>query len=98
MFLLAALLLVSGCATAPKPVPVAATDPADVRTVSDIVRASYEVVNGPAGVPRQWDRDRTLYMPGATYVSVSEEEGKMKQTIMTPEEYRRNFKVGVGCD
>ena len=44
--------------------PAAAS--ADVGTIADIMRVSYEVISGPAGTPRQWDRDRTLYMPGAT--------------------------------
>jgi hypothetical protein len=68
--------------------PVAA--PADVRTIADIVRVSYEVINGPAGTPRQWRRDSTLYMPGATFVSVREREGRVESVIMTPEDYRRS--------
>jgi hypothetical protein len=67
--------------------PVA--DPADVGTIADIVRVSYEVISGPAGTPRQWRRDSTLYMPGATFVSVTEADGRVQSTIMTPEEYRQ---------
>jgi hypothetical protein len=65
--------------------------PADVGTIADIVRASYEVISGPAGAPRQWQRDGTLYMPGATFVSVNERDGRVQTTIMTPEDYRRGF-------
>lgn len=65
--------------------------PADVGTIADIVRASYEVISGPAGALRQWQRDSTLYMPGATFVSVSESDGRVQTTIMTPEDYRRRF-------
>ena len=63
--------------------------PADVGTIAGIMRASYEVISGPAGAPRQWERDRTLYMPGATFVVTSKLNGKVETTIMTPEEYRR---------
>ena len=56
---------------------------------------SYEVINGPADAPRQWERDHTLYMPGATFVAVSEDDGRVKTIIMTPEEYRRGFQVGA---
>ena len=42
-----------------------AAAPADVGTIADIMRVSYEVISGPAGAVRQWRRDRTLYMPGA---------------------------------
>ncbi len=68
---------------------IAAADPADVGTIADIVRVSYEVISGPAGTPRQWRRDSTLYMPGATFVSVSETDGRVQSVIMTPEEYRQ---------
>lgn len=66
-----------------------AAAPADVRTIADIMRVSYEVISGPAGAPRQWERDRTLYMPGATFVVTGKRDGKVETTIMTPEEYRR---------
>ena len=68
------------------PTPAA---PSDVGTIEDIVRVSYEVISGPAGAPRQWERDRTLYMPGATFVVTSKRDGKVETTIMTTEEYRR---------
>jgi hypothetical protein len=67
--------------------PVA--NPADVGTIADIVRVSYEVINGPAGAPRQWRRDSTLYMPGATFVSMDERNGRPHAGIMTPEQYRQ---------
>jgi hypothetical protein len=67
--------------------PVA--DPADVASIAAIVRVSYEVISGPAGTPRQWRRDSTLYAPGATFVALSERDGKTRVTTMTPEDYRR---------
>jgi hypothetical protein len=63
--------------------------PADVGTIVDIVRASYEVINGPAGAPRQWRRDSTLYTPGATFVALREVDGKVQAVSMTPEDFRR---------
>jgi len=64
-------------------------DPRDVGTIAGIVRASYEVISGPAGTPRQWRRDSTLYSPGATFTATSEKDGKTIVTTMTPEDYRR---------
>lgn len=88
------LLLAVSCTllvTVPLPgsgqAPVA--DPADVGTIPDIVRVSYEVISGAAGTARQWRRDSTLYMPGAIFVSVSETGGRVEAVIMTPEEYRQ---------
>jgi hypothetical protein len=40
----------------------------DVETIDGIVRASYETISGPAGQPRQWGRDRTLYSRSAYFV------------------------------
>ena len=61
----------------------------DVGTIADIVRVSYEVISGPAGTPRQWRRDSTLYSPTATFIAMSERDGKPVVTTMTAEEYRR---------
>ena len=73
--------------------PVA--DPADVRTIEDIVRVSYEVISGPPGTPRQWRRDSTLYAPGAMFHALHEDStGKVDVYSMTPEEYRRRTDKG----
>jgi len=61
----------------------------DVATIADIVRVSYEVISGPAGTPRQWRRDSTLYSPTATFIAMSERDGKAVVTTMTAEDYRR---------
>ena len=61
----------------------------DVGSIEGIVRASYEVISGPAGAPRDWRRDSTLYAPNATFTALSEVEGKPVATSVTAEEYRR---------
>lgn len=63
--------------------------PADVATIEGIVAAFYDVISGPAGAPRHWRRDSTLYMPGAMFVSMDLKAGAPVATIMTPEEFRR---------
>jgi len=69
-------------------VGTAAALPADVATIDGIVRAYYEVISGPAGQPRQWARDRTLYIPNVRFVSISESSGgKAPSRIMTHQEY-----------
>jgi hypothetical protein len=86
-FVVLSLVMSAAPAIAPAQPPVAS--PADVGTIADIVRASYEVLSGAAGVPRQWRRDSTLYAPGATFTAIREENGKPVVEVMTPEEYRR---------
>src|SRR5262249_18800157 len=48
----------------PGGVSVERRDP-DVSSIGGIVRALYEVISGPAGAPRDWDRERKLFYPGA---------------------------------
>jgi hypothetical protein len=69
-------------------------NPADVCTIANIVRASFETLSGPARQPWPWDRDRTLYMPQAIFVSNFVEHGQVKTLIETPEDYRRRFIAG----
>jgi len=40
----------------------------DVASIDGIIRAVYEVISGPAGAPRDWDRERNLFFPGARLV------------------------------
>lgn len=71
----AILLLTVACrAGAQEPVPASrAADPADVETLDGIVAAFYDVVSGPAGRPRDWARDSTLYLPGVRFTVVRRE-------------------------
>jgi hypothetical protein len=86
----AALSLAAGAAAAQVP----AADPAEVATSESIVRASSEVISGPAGTPRQWRRDSTLYAPGAYFVATTERNGKTQSAIMDTEDYRRRVDSG----
>jgi hypothetical protein len=89
--LFAAIALASGsmAAAAPK-----RANPADVDTIDHIIRADYETVSGPAGPVskvRQQARDDALYMPGANFVSVSDDNGKLKTVSMTEKQYWQKF-------
>jgi hypothetical protein len=41
----------------------AAKNPSDVDTVDHLVASLYDVISGPAGKPRDWDRFRALFLP-----------------------------------
>lgn len=64
-----------------------AASPEDVRTIDGIVKAFYEVISGPAGQPRQWSRDRTLYIPDVRFVSMDIQNGKPHATIMSHQDF-----------
>jgi hypothetical protein len=51
-------------------VKTVAARPEDVATIDGMVKAFYEVVSGPKGQPRDWARDRTLYMKDLRFVRV----------------------------
>jgi hypothetical protein len=67
--------------------PVAAVS-ADVSSLDGIVKAYYEVISGPAGRPREWSRDRTLYVPDVRFVEIHEKKGGgVRALTETHEEY-----------
>ena len=43
-------------------------DPRDVESIDAIVTAIYDVISGPVGKKRDWDRERSLYYPGARVI------------------------------
>jgi heme-degrading monooxygenase HmoA len=63
--LVAALALASFAATQ-NPEPAARAD--DVKSMDAIVAAVYDVISGPAGQKRDWDRMRSLFVPGARLI------------------------------
>jgi hypothetical protein len=73
-------------ATAPSATGAAAR-PGDVDSVEHIIAAVYDVISGPAG-PRDWDRFRTLYYPGARMIpSRRDDKGTITARVSSPDEY-----------
>jgi len=65
-----------------------AAHPQDVMSVDAIVSAVYDVISGPAGEARDWDRWRSLFIPDARLIAlVQGEEGTLRYRAMTPEGY-----------
>ncbi|MEP6994898.1 MAG: hypothetical protein ABI968_10285 [Acidobacteriota bacterium] len=95
-FLLSALvgMIFAGVAAAqqaaPKHVEVPTLEPraADVATIDGMVKAYYDVISGPAGKPREWGRDRTLYIHDLRFVDVGwDKEGKPVPRIVDHQGY-----------
>src|SRR6516225_8625032 len=72
-------------ATSPATAP-ATPRPADVDTLEHIVAAVYDVISGPAG-PRDWDRFRSLYYPGARLIPSGRNDKGVFARVSTPDEY-----------
>src|ERR1051325_6661987 len=49
----------------PQSVIVNGVYPSDVDSIDHIIAAVYDVISGPAGQKREWDRMRSLFVPGA---------------------------------
>ena len=54
--------------------PVA--NPADFESIDTIIGAVYDVISGPAGKKRDWDRERSLFIPGARLIPTAVEAGR----------------------
>ena len=59
------LLLCTGIFSAHATTDSIAPDPKDVSSVDGIIAALYDVISGPVGQVRNWDRMRTLFIPEA---------------------------------
>ena len=59
----------------------------DTSTLDGIIKAFYETISGPAGQPRQWARDRTLYIPNIRFVAMGVNGGKITSRILDHQSY-----------
>jgi hypothetical protein len=72
--------------TPPSPAPAQA-DAKDVDSVEHIVAAVYDCISGPPG-PRNWDRFRSLYYPGARMVpSGRDDKGVARARVSSVDDY-----------
>jgi hypothetical protein len=92
-----ALPLHAGAQTkAPLPTSIAAhpdwpkANPADVQSVDAILAALYDVISGPAGQPRNWNRFRSLFIEDARLIPTrrSKTGPGADVALYTPEQYQ----------
>jgi hypothetical protein len=63
-------------------------DPADVASIDAILRALYDVISGPAGQRRNWDRMRSLFVPGARLIPTGRRpDGTRSIQVWSVEQY-----------
>ena len=84
--ILALLLLVLPISHAAAQAP-AAPRPADVASVDGIIAALYDVISGPAGQARDWDRFRSLFAPGARLIPAAPRRDGSAPVAMSPDDY-----------
>lgn len=66
-----------------------AAKPEDVKSQDAILKALYDVISGPAGAPRDWQRFRSLFYPGAQLIPLTKPPGAttLAARPITPDDY-----------
>jgi hypothetical protein len=65
-----------------------AANPADVATLDAILAAVYDSISGAKGKARNWDRFRSLFVPGARLIpTFKRPAGDFVTRVLTPEEF-----------
>ena len=59
------------------PMSKSVANPADVASIDAIITAAYDVISGPVGRKRDWNRLRSLFIPGARLMPTIKEPGGM---------------------
>jgi len=88
MLLLFSLILSADARPAKDSIPA---DTKDVSSVDAIIKAIYDVISGPAGEKRNWDRMRTLFVPEARMIATGKRPGgEYIRRAMSVEDYINN--------
>jgi len=62
--------------------------PEDVNSADALISAMYEVVSGPAGKARDWQRMYSLFVPGAVLIRTARgKTGDLTAAVLSPTEY-----------
>lgn len=86
--LIALLLTVVGSTRAQDEPKAAAPRPEDVGSIDGMLKAMYDVISGPKGEARDWDRFRTLFAPGARMIPIrAPQNGPAQLKAFSPDEF-----------
>lgn len=91
---LSVLLLIGSAATANERSTTTdsiAPDKKDVSSIDGILAALYDVISGPAGQKRNWERMRTLFIPEGRLIATGKRaDGTFGKRVMSVEDYINN--------
>jgi hypothetical protein len=60
----------------------------ELTSLESTVKAVYEVISGPAGHKRDWDKMRSLFQPEARMIAVGKTRtGEVRKAVLTVEDY-----------
>jgi hypothetical protein len=67
---------------------IPAANPSDVATLDAILAAVYDSISGAKGKARNWDRFRSLFIPGARLIPTGKRPtGEFVSRVLTPEQF-----------
>jgi hypothetical protein len=68
--------------------PTPTANPADVSSIDAILAAVYDVISGPAGKKRDWDRMRSLFVPDARLIPTgAQQNGGFVSRVWSVDQY-----------
>jgi len=86
LFLIVLLLPITALAQTDKDWPTAKTE--DVASIDAIIAALYDVISGPAGEKRDWDRMRSLFIPeGRLMPTFKSQDGNVGYRLWSVDDY-----------
>ena len=59
------------------PMSKSVANPADVTSIDAIIAAAYDSISGPVGRKRDWNRLRSLFIPGARLIPTAQNAGEI---------------------
>jgi hypothetical protein len=75
-------------AAAAQPAEASAAKPGDVDSVDHIIAALYDVISGPAGQPRDWNRFRSLFLSEGRLVPNNvRPDGTITHAVLSADDY-----------
>jgi hypothetical protein len=79
----------SAQSAAPSPAPSSQAKADDVQSIESILAATSDVISGPAGKKRDWDRFRSLFYPGARLIPTGKRPGEteVRARVLSPDDY-----------
>jgi hypothetical protein len=91
ILVLTTIILFYTTINATSPIDSIPADAKDVSSPEAIIAAVYDVISGPAGQKRNWDRMRTLFVPDARMIPTGKRPtGESTRRVLTVEEYITN--------
>jgi len=89
LLLSATCAFAQGAPSATSGAPATQAKADDVRSIDSILAATYDVISGPAGKKRDWDRFRSLFYPGARLIPTGKRpnESEVRARVLTPDDY-----------